>query len=62
MLVVFYQMCVNADPNYGPLWFFCKTSAVESVQNVLRNARQILMSDIVCNRDVYNKAIESCVM
>lgn len=41
------QICVNAEPNYGPLWLYCKRHPLDSPRQVLRNARQVLFKALV---------------
>lgn len=36
------QLCVNADPNYGALWLYCKRHPLDSTRQVLRTAKEIL--------------------
>jgi len=43
------QQCINAEPNYGPMWLFCKGDSLESPHQVLRNARKILYDAFIVN-------------
>lgn len=45
------QACVNAEPNYGPLWLACKRHPLESPRQVLRNARAMLHEALVACKD-----------
>lgn len=36
------QQCLNAEPNYGALWLYCKRSPLDSPSQVLRSARALL--------------------
>lgn len=54
------QLCVNADPNYGPLWFHCKENVLDSTRQVLRRAKKFLMAELLDYRDLYQQAIMSC--
>ena len=36
------QQCLNAEPNYGPLWLHCKRTPLDSPGQVLRHARALL--------------------
>jgi len=38
------QTCVNADPNYGTLWLYCKKHPLDSPRQVLRNAKELLLN------------------
>jgi hypothetical protein len=40
------RQCVNADPNYGLMWNFCKRSPLASTREVLRYARRLLLADL----------------
>ncbi|KAL0484846.1 FPGS1 [Acrasis kona] len=51
------QLCVNADPNYGPLWFHCKENVLDSTRQVLRRAKKLLMAELLEYRDLYQRAI-----
>ncbi|EFC46525.1 hypothetical protein NAEGRDRAFT_79116 [Naegleria gruberi] len=51
------NMCVNADPNYGPLWFHCKTHPLDSTKQVLRRAKDMLMAELVQQKEIYQRAI-----
>jgi hypothetical protein len=41
-----YRICAHAEPDYGPVWAFCKQSPLENgLESILfRNAKQILLS------------------
>jgi len=45
------QACVNAEPNYGPLWLACKRHPLDSPRQVLRNARTMLYDALVLHKD-----------
>eukprot|EP00818_Percolomonas_sp_WS_P008820 CAMPEP_0117447590 /NCGR_PEP_ID=MMETSP0759-20121206/6956_1 /TAXON_ID=63605 /ORGANISM="Percolomonas cosmopolitus, Strain WS" /LENGTH=1112 /DNA_ID=CAMNT_0005239935 /DNA_START=429 /DNA_END=3768 /DNA_ORIENTATION=+ len=51
------QLCVNADPNYGPLWFFCKTCPTDSTRSVLRRAKNLLRQELTKYQVPYQRAI-----
>eukprot|EP00817_Percolomonadidae_sp_ATCC50343_P000310 CAMPEP_0117423498 /NCGR_PEP_ID=MMETSP0758-20121206/4109_1 /TAXON_ID=63605 /ORGANISM="Percolomonas cosmopolitus, Strain AE-1 (ATCC 50343)" /LENGTH=936 /DNA_ID=CAMNT_0005206721 /DNA_START=957 /DNA_END=3767 /DNA_ORIENTATION=- len=51
--------CMNSDPNYGPLWFQCKQSSIDSTRQVLRHAKSLLISELQQFRGVYQRAIVS---
>ena len=36
------QACINADPNYGPLWLRCRAHPLQPVRAVLRHLRLAL--------------------
>lgn len=36
------QLCLNAEPNYGTLWMYCKKSPIYSTRQVLMSAQEIL--------------------
>jgi hypothetical protein len=38
--------CINADPNYGVLWFFCKLVPFDPAQQVLETAKGVLLLEL----------------
>ena len=40
------RQCVNADPNYGVLWFFCKLVPFDPARRVLATAHQVLRQEL----------------
>eukprot|EP01102_Stenamoeba_stenopodia_P016364 TRINITY_DN5718_c0_g3_i1.p1 TRINITY_DN5718_c0_g3~~TRINITY_DN5718_c0_g3_i1.p1 ORF type:complete len:1434 (-),score=333.17 TRINITY_DN5718_c0_g3_i1:126-4427(-) len=40
------QLCINADPNYGSMWLYCKRHPLDSTRQVLRVARQTLLEEL----------------
>ena len=38
--------CINADPNYGSMWFHCKTRPFDTAKQVLKRAKAILCCEI----------------
>ena len=51
------RRCINADPNYGTDWYYCRHSPLDSTSTVLQTAQGILTSEIVSCQAVYNQAI-----
>jgi tetratricopeptide (TPR) repeat protein len=51
------QLCINADPNYGPLWFHCKNHPLDSTRQVLRNAKEMLIQEMLQYKSVYQRSI-----
>ena len=45
--------CINADPNYGMLWFFCKNNNLEGPKEVWHRAKIIMKSEICKMKLVY---------
>lgn len=50
------QRCVNADPNYGALWFHCKRGPFDTARQVLRTAKLLLIAEIGHFRSVFQCA------
>mmetsp|Transcript_17759 Transcript_17759/g.21649 ORF Transcript_17759/g.21649 Transcript_17759/m.21649 type:complete len:664 (+) Transcript_17759:85-2076(+) len=50
------QRCVNADPNYGALWFHCKRGPFDTARQVLRTAKKLLIAELLKFRNVYKRA------
>jgi len=52
--------CMNAEPNYGPMWLYCKRAPTDSPSQVLRQAKTMLLhakedpkcQDALCFSDV----------
>ena len=51
------QLCVNAEPNYGPMWCHCKLQALHSTRHVLRTAKAMLQTEMAHYKAVYQHAI-----
>eukprot|EP01006_Ploeotia_vitrea_P028406 TRINITY_DN61110_c0_g1_i1.p1 TRINITY_DN61110_c0_g1~~TRINITY_DN61110_c0_g1_i1.p1 ORF type:complete len:1465 (-),score=160.58 TRINITY_DN61110_c0_g1_i1:327-4721(-) len=51
------QLCVNAEPNYGPMWFHCKLHPLYSTRQVLRTAKIMLQTEMALYKSIYQKAI-----
>lgn len=41
-----WQLCINAEPNYGTLWFHCKTSVLLTTRQVLQSATELLEREL----------------
>jgi len=51
-----WQLCINAEPNYGTLWFHCKTSVLLTTRQVLQSATELLERELREWRHVYDAA------
>lgn len=51
------KKCVNADPNYGAMWFRCKESVLDTALEVLIRAQSIVLEEIYQHRALYQRAI-----
>jgi len=51
------QMCVNADPNYGSMWFHCKHSVTDSASQVMKFAIEKIREDLSIHKSLYQHAI-----
>jgi len=51
------QLCVNAEPNYGPMWYHCKFHALNSTRHVLRTAKAMLQTEMAHCKSIYQQAI-----
>jgi la-related protein 1 len=47
------RQCINADPNYGSLWFYCKENALEGPAEVWRRAKRIMRDEACALQTVY---------
>ena len=52
-----WQLCINAEPNYGTLWFHCKANTLLSTRGVLQAATEIVSRELAEWRHVYQAAI-----
>ena len=55
-----WQLCINAEPNYGALWFHCKTSVLLTTRQVLQSATELLDQELREWRHVYDAARQRC--
>eukprot|EP00667_Euglena_gracilis_P000456 EG_transcript_456 len=51
------QLCINAEPNYGPMWFHCKLHPLHSTRQVLRTAKTMLQTEMAQHKAAYQQAI-----
>uniref|UniRef100_A0A6T8Z5T3 Uncharacterized protein n=1 Tax=Haptolina ericina TaxID=156174 RepID=A0A6T8Z5T3_9EUKA len=51
-----WQLCINAEPNYGTLWFHCKTSVLLTTRQVLQSATELIERELREWRHVYQLA------
>jgi len=51
-----WQLCINAEPNYGTLWFYCKASQLLSTRQVLQAATSMLDDELSQWQRVYYQA------
>jgi len=49
--------CCSANPNYGHLWFQCRISPIDSVREVIAQAKDVMASDIINYSFVYVAAM-----
>jgi len=52
-----WQLCINAEPNYGTLWFHCKTNPLLSTRQVLHAATDLVGRELGEWRHVYDAAV-----
>lgn len=45
--------CANADPNYGPLWFYCRSGPTETARNVLARAVNLVVDEVKSHAYLY---------
>ena len=51
-----WQLCINAEPNYGVLWFHCKPSVLLTTRQVLQSATELLGAELAEWKAVYAAA------
>jgi la-related protein 1 len=49
--------CSNADPNYGPMWFYCRSRLTDTARVVLGRAVNIILDDVKFHANVYIAAL-----
>ncbi|CAM9266433.1 unnamed protein product, partial [Ectocarpus fasciculatus] len=53
-LSLFYSnICVNADPNYGSLWFYCREKSLDDASEILGVALDTMIHEICATQDIY---------
>ena len=50
---------VFTDPNYGQLWFYCKSHPSDGSLAILHVAKTILADEIACYSDIYIKSLQA---
>jgi la-related protein 1 len=50
------RQCINADPNYGSLWFHCKHNNLEGPAEVWRRAKRLVRDEACVLQSVYTCA------
>mmetsp|Transcript_22701 Transcript_22701/g.26039 ORF Transcript_22701/g.26039 Transcript_22701/m.26039 type:complete len:1700 (-) Transcript_22701:211-5310(-) len=45
--------CANADPNYGPVWFHCRSGPTETARNVLTRAVYLILDEVKIHANLY---------
>ena len=48
------QMCINADPNYGMMWFYCKNNSLENSKEVWTRAKELMKSEVCRMKKAYD--------
>lgn len=45
--------CANADPNYGPLWFHCRSAHTDTARKVLTQAVDVMLNEVKRHANLY---------
>lgn len=48
------RLCVNADPNYGTLWFYCKANTLDGPREVWKKAKELVFNEILKTKCLYS--------
>ena len=48
------MLSVNADPNYGMLWFYCKNNSLDGPKEVWKIAKALMKNQICSIKGVYD--------
>lgn len=51
------RRCMNADPNYGTAWFFCRSSPIDAPTSILSSAQEMLMHELYSAQPIYIRAL-----
>jgi tetratricopeptide (TPR) repeat protein len=51
------KQCINADPNYGAMWFKCKENALDTALQVICRAQKLVSRELYDYRSLYQRAI-----
>jgi hypothetical protein len=51
------QACLNADPNYGSLWFYCRNGAADPPKKILERATELVTKEIYDYSHIYLAAM-----
>jgi tetratricopeptide (TPR) repeat protein len=57
MPVDLIKQCINADPNYGAMWFRCKESVLDTALQVFHRAQKVVMMELYDYKALYQRAI-----
>jgi hypothetical protein len=49
--------CANADPNYGPLWFYCRVGPTDTARLVLTRGIDVILDEVKLHANLYISAI-----
>jgi hypothetical protein len=52
-----YLACVNADPNYGLLWFYCRQNATDTPRRIIEDATKIIAGELRSYAHLYLAAV-----
>lgn len=48
------RLCINADPNYGMLWFYCKQKPLEGPAEVWKRAKKLIKDELCMMKLAYD--------
>lgn len=51
------RRCINADPNYGTAWFYCRPRPFDTATHILNSATNILSHEMSAAQKIYARAI-----
>jgi hypothetical protein len=54
------NLCINSEPNYGPLWFYCKFNPLENTKDIFKNSKLLIKEYLYLYKNYYqNSMIQS---
>jgi tetratricopeptide (TPR) repeat protein len=51
------NLCINSEPNYGPLWFYCKFNILENTKDIFKNSKNLIVNHLFEFKNLYQNAI-----
>ena len=56
--LIILNRCVNADPNFGSVWFYSRLRPSDSSSQILRSAEETLRHELIATAHIYGRALQ----